>query len=76
MEYRTPMINTLLDSAEIWKQKEEEHKAILLGMIERRIADPASVTLHAVDVMMDNVRNDRLQQTYKESNVSELTGGF
>ena len=57
---------------DIWKQKEISTREHLLGMIERRIADPESVSLQAVDLMMRNVSNCIYQQKVKQEWMEKL----
>ena len=63
VEHRS--IEWLQSEIEVWKQQEADMRAQLYTMIERRIADPESVEMIALERMMHGVANCVYQQKVK-----------
>ena len=62
------------DEIEIWKQKQADYRARLASMSSRHAKDPESVSIKALEQMVQNIQYAVRQQEDKEQEILRLRG--
>ena len=68
------MIKFFQDEIEIWKQKQADYRARLASMSSRHAKDPESVSIKALEQMVQNIQYAVRQQEDKEQEILRLRG--